>query len=186
MRELPFILACGFAILMLTLSSPWHIRNKNTGSLLYIFWSFTGNLIYFVDAIVWSENIRNPAPVWCDIGQCLLLSFIYFLYFWIVLLYFICFYLGAVWGPALLYAQRLNLLITRPLHFTSPPLISLYTLSTAPFIIPTPIGANFYLFHSCSDKTVDWPHRRPPRRFPLYPKTTSQHFAREIGFCERK
>lgn len=69
MRELPFIIACGFATVLLLLPAPWHIRSKNSGTLLYIFWSLTGNVIYFVNAIVWNGNIRNPAPIWCDIGQ---------------------------------------------------------------------------------------------------------------------
>ena len=67
MRELPFTLACGFAIICLLLPAAWHVRSKNSGTLLYLAWSLTGNLIYLVNAIVWAGNIDNPAPIWCDI-----------------------------------------------------------------------------------------------------------------------
>jgi pheromone a factor receptor len=67
MQELSFIVACAFAILCLVLPAAWHIRSKNSGTLLYLAWSLTGNLIYFVNAIVWAGNIGNPAPIWCDI-----------------------------------------------------------------------------------------------------------------------
>lgn len=69
MRELPFTLGCGLAIICLLLPAAWHIRSKNSGTLLYLTWSLTGNLIYFVNAIVWAENIDNPAPIWCDICE---------------------------------------------------------------------------------------------------------------------
>lgn len=48
--------------------SAGHFRKGNSGTLLLIFWIFSLNLIFFVDTIVWHANIRNPHPVWCDIG----------------------------------------------------------------------------------------------------------------------
>ncbi|KAG8817753.1 a-factor receptor [Serendipita sp. 400] len=74
MRELAFTIGCAFAILLLLLPSPWHIRSKNPGTLLYIAWSLTANVIYFVNSIVWRGNIRNPAPVWCDIATKLIIG----------------------------------------------------------------------------------------------------------------
>ncbi|KIM26532.1 hypothetical protein M408DRAFT_330503 [Serendipita vermifera MAFF 305830] len=74
MRELPFTVACGFAILCLLLPAAWHIRSRNSGTLLYLAWSLTGNIIYFVNSIVWAENIRNPAPIWCDISSKLIVG----------------------------------------------------------------------------------------------------------------
>lgn len=68
MAETPFIVACFFAIIMLILPAAWHIRARNASTLLYIFWSLVGNVIYFVNSLVWRGNIRNPAPVWCDIS----------------------------------------------------------------------------------------------------------------------
>jgi len=69
MRDLPFVLGCAFAIVCLLLPAAWHVRSKNSGTLLYLAWSLTGNLVYFVNAIVWAGNIENPAPIWCDIGM---------------------------------------------------------------------------------------------------------------------
>jgi pheromone a factor receptor len=68
MRELAFAVACGLALLLLILPAPWHIKSRNSGTLLYIGWAFIGNLTYLVNAIVWNGNLLNPAPVWCDIG----------------------------------------------------------------------------------------------------------------------
>lgn len=67
MRELPFITACAFAIVMLLVPAAWHVRSRNSGIILYIAWSLTGNVIYFVNSIIWAGNLRNPSPIWCDI-----------------------------------------------------------------------------------------------------------------------
>jgi pheromone a factor receptor len=67
MRELPFIVGCASAIVCLLLPAAWHVRSKNSGTLLYLAWSLIGNLIYFVNSIAWAGNIGNPAPIWCDI-----------------------------------------------------------------------------------------------------------------------
>lgn len=40
------------------------------GTVLWIFWAGTGCLIYFINAIIWRDNVTNWAPVWCDIGEC--------------------------------------------------------------------------------------------------------------------
>ncbi|KAG8835259.1 a-factor receptor [Serendipita sp. 399] len=75
MRELPFVVACGLSLALLILPAPWHIKARNSGTLIFIFWAFLGNLIYLVNAIVWSNNVRNPAPVWCDISSKLYIGF---------------------------------------------------------------------------------------------------------------
>jgi len=67
MRELPFITACALAIVMLLLPATWHVRSRNSGIILYVAWSLTGNIIYFVNSIIWAGNLRNPSPIWCDI-----------------------------------------------------------------------------------------------------------------------
>ncbi|PVF96424.1 STE3-like pheromone receptor [Serendipita vermifera] len=68
MRELPFVMGCAVAMILLLLPAAWHIRSRNSGTIIYIGWSLVGNLIYFVNSIVWAGNLRNPAPVWCDIS----------------------------------------------------------------------------------------------------------------------
>lgn len=68
MRQLAFAVACGLAVGLLLLAAPWHVKSRNSGTILYIGWALVGNLIFLVNAIVWNGNISNPAPIWCDIG----------------------------------------------------------------------------------------------------------------------
>lgn len=56
------------SMLLVVLPLPWHWSARNVGTLLYIAWSFTGSLVFFVNSIVWDANLSNPAPVWCDIS----------------------------------------------------------------------------------------------------------------------
>nr|ANB67034.1 pheromone receptor [Agrocybe salicacicola] len=63
--ELP-VFAFIAAILVLV-PLPWHWRARNVSTLSIIFWLFTVDVIYGINAIVWAGNIRNPIPVWCDI-----------------------------------------------------------------------------------------------------------------------
>jgi len=56
-------------MLLVLLPLPWHWQARNSGTLLYIFWAFVGNLNYFVNSIIWRGNMGNPAPVWCDISS---------------------------------------------------------------------------------------------------------------------
>jgi hypothetical protein len=56
------------AIICVLLPAPWHWRTKNIGTLLFIFWATIGALVTFVNGIVWSDNVDNPSPVWCDVS----------------------------------------------------------------------------------------------------------------------
>jgi pheromone a factor receptor len=56
------------SMLLILLPLPWHWSARNVGTLLYIAWSFTGSLVFFVNSIVWNGNLSNPTPVWCDIS----------------------------------------------------------------------------------------------------------------------
>ena len=67
MAQRAFIAASGLSLVLLALPAPWHIRANNSGTILYIFWSFLGNLVYLINTVIWSGNIRNPSPIWCDI-----------------------------------------------------------------------------------------------------------------------
>ncbi|KAK8846719.1 hypothetical protein IAR55_005806 [Kwoniella newhampshirensis] len=57
----------GVGAFLVLLPLPLHWRARNSGTLLLITWLFLGNLLGFVDDIVWWDNVNNPAPVWCDI-----------------------------------------------------------------------------------------------------------------------
>ncbi|CCM02272.1 uncharacterized protein FIBRA_04357 [Fibroporia radiculosa] len=56
----------GFLIALVPL--PWHIQGWNSGTCIYMLWSSFACMIQFVDSVVWSGNVDNPAPVWCDIS----------------------------------------------------------------------------------------------------------------------
>lgn len=56
------------SMILVLMPLPWHWSARNVGTLLYIAWSFTGSLVYFVNTIGWSGNMKNLAPVWCDIA----------------------------------------------------------------------------------------------------------------------
>ncbi|KAJ1300850.1 hypothetical protein OPQ81_002490 [Rhizoctonia solani] len=68
MRDPPFPAVCALALVLLLLALPTHMRARNSGTLLYIGWSFFATLFIFVNSLVWSGNISDPAPVWCDIS----------------------------------------------------------------------------------------------------------------------
>ncbi|KAJ7742949.1 pheromone B alpha 1 receptor [Mycena maculata] len=51
-----------------TVPLPWHLEAWNTGTCLYMIWTALACLIFFVDSIVWSGNVIDWAPVWCDIS----------------------------------------------------------------------------------------------------------------------
>ena len=41
----------------------------NTSMILWIFWTGTGGLVFFINGIMWHDDSVNRAPVWCDIGE---------------------------------------------------------------------------------------------------------------------
>lgn len=69
MRDPIFTALCALAIVLLLLPLPWHLKARNTGTLLYVGWTILGNIVFLVNSIVWSGNLNNPAPVWCDICE---------------------------------------------------------------------------------------------------------------------
>ncbi|KAG8720360.1 a-factor receptor [Ceratobasidium sp. 394] len=73
-RSWAFTACCGLSILLVLLPSPWHWKAKNTGTLLYIGWTVTGNLVFMINSIIWAGNIRDPAPVWCDISSRIIIA----------------------------------------------------------------------------------------------------------------
>jgi len=57
----------GFIISLIPLS--WHLEAQNVGTCLYMIWTALACLTYFINSIVWSGNVMNWAPVWCDISM---------------------------------------------------------------------------------------------------------------------
>ncbi|KAF8597847.1 STE3-domain-containing protein [Ceratobasidium sp. AG-I] len=68
MRDVAFPVLCALAIVLVILPLPWHVKARNTGTLLYIGWTILGNVVFLVNSIVWAGNINDPAPLWCDIS----------------------------------------------------------------------------------------------------------------------
>jgi len=54
-------------LVLLAMAAPSHIKARNTGTMLYIFWVFLANLLVLINRIIWNDHVRNIAPVWCDI-----------------------------------------------------------------------------------------------------------------------
>ncbi|KAF8145345.1 pheromone B alpha 1 receptor [Mycena galopus ATCC 62051] len=60
-----------FALIGVLCSSvplPWHLEAWNTGTCLYMVWTGLACLVFFINSIVWSGNVIDWAPVWCDIS----------------------------------------------------------------------------------------------------------------------
>ncbi|KAJ6484205.1 pheromone receptor [Mycena sanguinolenta] len=62
------------AAFSLLLALPWHWRAQNIATLSIIAWLFVTNIIYAVDAIIWSDSIALVALTWCDISTKLIVG----------------------------------------------------------------------------------------------------------------
>lgn len=56
-------------LLLVLIPLPWHLEAWNTGTILYMGWTSLSLLNYFINSVVWNDNIVNWAPVWCDISS---------------------------------------------------------------------------------------------------------------------
>ncbi|ESK88816.1 pheromone receptor [Moniliophthora roreri MCA 2997] len=67
------IFAClGFILSIIPL--PWHIQALNSGTCAFMIWTAALCLVQFVNSVVWSGNVNNIAPVWCDISTQIILG----------------------------------------------------------------------------------------------------------------
>lgn len=73
----PVLSFLGFIVCCIPLS--WHIQAWNSGTCAYMIWTSMACLIEFVNCIVWTGNLNNPSPVWCDICWVLPLSHVHLL-----------------------------------------------------------------------------------------------------------
>jgi pheromone a factor receptor len=69
MHDLGLTIFSGLGIVLVLLPLPMHLRAGNAGTLFNIAWLFVGNLIFFVNTIVWWDSDANVAPIWCDISE---------------------------------------------------------------------------------------------------------------------
>ena len=65
--ELP-VLAFIAAVLVL-IPLPRQIRARNIASTAIILWFFGRCLVSGINVIVWAGNVRDSAPVWCEISK---------------------------------------------------------------------------------------------------------------------
>lgn len=66
-------LAC---VLVLASLSKSMFQTWNVGVCSFAFWIIITGFTMAVNAIVWADNVKNSAPVWCDIGEYSGVSFI--------------------------------------------------------------------------------------------------------------
>ncbi|KAF9226826.1 STE3-like pheromone receptor [Gyrodon lividus] len=55
----------GFVLASMPLS--WHLQYGNAGACMCMAWAGLACLMFFINSIVWNDNVSNSAPVWCDI-----------------------------------------------------------------------------------------------------------------------
>ncbi|KAJ7615998.1 GPCR fungal pheromone mating factor [Roridomyces roridus] len=65
----PFISS---ALVLVTLPHHWRVRSH--AALSIAVWLFAFNLVYAVDATIWSGNVDIVAPLWCDIATKIILG----------------------------------------------------------------------------------------------------------------
>lgn len=51
-------------------SNFWAESAWNVGTCLNMAWTALACLDYFVNSLIWNDNLHDPAPVWCDISMC--------------------------------------------------------------------------------------------------------------------
>ncbi|KAJ7649292.1 Rcb2.42 [Mycena rosella] len=64
--ELP--IGAFIAALLVLVPLPWHWRARNVPTLSIIAWLFLSNIMLGVNSIIWADNIRIVARVWCDVA----------------------------------------------------------------------------------------------------------------------
>ncbi|THU76386.1 STE3-like pheromone receptor [Dendrothele bispora CBS 962.96] len=58
--------------ILCTIPLTWHVQAWNAGTCAYMIWTGIQCLVEFINSLVWAGNVKNVAPVWCDISVQLL------------------------------------------------------------------------------------------------------------------
>jgi len=65
--QLPVGAAIGAILVLVPL--PAHLRVRNIAVLSMILFIFSTNVINVVNTLVWAGNVKDVAPIWCDISE---------------------------------------------------------------------------------------------------------------------
>lgn len=63
-----FSLFSFLGIVLCCLPLRQHMQAWNAGTCLNIAWTVLACLNFFINSVIWNDNLSNPAPVWCDIS----------------------------------------------------------------------------------------------------------------------
>ena len=61
----PIFAFLGFILPLIPL--PWQLEAWNTGTVYFILWSSLASLNLFINSIIWAGNVKDVAPIWCEI-----------------------------------------------------------------------------------------------------------------------
>jgi len=48
---------------------PRLVRAGNIAGIALVFWIFQDCLVIAINTLIWSGNVRNSAPAWCELGE---------------------------------------------------------------------------------------------------------------------
>ena len=70
----PILPACAFiGVFLALITAFWNWRAGRTPTLSLIAWLFTMNVAYGANNLVWSDDVQDRAPIWCDICEYIVL-----------------------------------------------------------------------------------------------------------------
>lgn len=69
MRDPSFPTFCALGAVLMLLPLPWHLKARNSGTLIHVGWTFSACVVFFINSIIWAGNVDDIAPVWCDIAS---------------------------------------------------------------------------------------------------------------------
>ncbi len=73
-EPMAFSIMSGISILLVLIPLPCHLAARNYAILPFACWLLVGCLIYFTNSLLWRKNVRNFAPIWCDVSSKLLVG----------------------------------------------------------------------------------------------------------------
>lgn len=69
-----FSAASFIGFLLSVIPFPWHFEAWNTGTCLYMAWTGVSCMNQFINSVLWTNNVYNWSPVWCDISSRIIIA----------------------------------------------------------------------------------------------------------------